>query len=146
MYENIFLHYKTLNAFNSDLEAGNIGNESIVFIEEIGQLWNRNKFYGSGEAIPTNIPLVNHTEESYAIEPNAYHVWGVVDSLDITLATPTYSDIFNEYIIQFSTGDTIPTVSLPADITWKDGIAPILMANKTYQISIVDNLAIYVEF
>lgn len=146
MEENLLVHYKTNNTFQEDLEAGKVDEKALTLIEDTGKIWNRGKFYGNGEVIPTNIPLKKHTETVYSIEPNVYHVWEVVSTLDITLAAPTDTTIYNEYMIQFSTGSTLPTVSLPANIIWKDGIAPILVQNKTYQISIVDNLAIYTEF
>lgn len=145
MEENkILVHYKTSAAFQADLDAGNIDETAVHFIDDLGLIWNRGTFYGKTSL--TNIPLVNHTETTYAIEPNIFHVWGVITTLDITLATPENTNIYNEYLFQFSTGDTLPTLSLPSDIKWRDSVAPILMENKTYQISIVDNLAIYTEF
>lgn len=146
MNETLLVHYKTNATFQADLTAGTADEQALTLIEDTGKIWNRGKFYGNGEVIPTNIPLVEHTETAYAIEPNTYHVWDAITSLDITLAVPTDATIYNEYLLQFSTGSTLPTVSLPADIVWKDGLAPVLMENKTYQISIVDNLAVYSEF
>lgn len=146
MNESLLVHYKTNATFQADMNAGNVDEKALILIEDTGKIWNRGKFYGSGEVIPTNIPLKEHTETSYAVEPNVFHLWGVVSTLDITLAAPSDNTIYNEYLVQFSTGDTLPTVSFPSTIKWKDGLAPILMQNKIYQISIVDNLAIYTEF
>ena len=45
---------------------------------------------------------------------------------------------------QFKTGSTVPTVVFPSDIVWKT--APSLVANKTYQFSVLNNKGIIVEF
>lgn len=146
MNDNLLVHYKTNNTFQADLTAGNVNETALTLIEDTGKIWNRGKFYGMGDIIPTNIPLVKHTETSYSIQPNMYHVWGIVTSLNVSLAAPVDNNIYNEYLIQFSTGTTLPTVVLPSSVVWKDKLAPVIQQNKTYQISIVDNLAVYIEF
>jgi hypothetical protein len=49
-------------------------------------------------------------------------------------------------MIQFSTGSTAPTITWPSGITWFGGSAPTINENKTYQISIQNNLAVCGEF
>lgn len=86
--------------------------------------------------------VVNHgtSDTSYAVTPNVFHVWGTVTSLTITLATPTDSSIMNEYLFQFTSGSTATSLSTPSTVVWVS--EPSIEANKTYQVSIVNNIGI----
>lgn len=46
-----------------------------------------------------------------------------------------------EYLIEFTTGATAPTLTLPASVEWAD--EPTIEPNKRYQISILNNLALW---
>lgn len=91
-----------------------------------------------------NYPIVNQTLSSASISPGCLNVWGEVSSLSITLATPTDNTIMNEYMIQFTSGTTATTLTLPATIKWVQ--EPDIEANATYQISIVNNLGVVAKF
>ncbi len=56
------------------------------------------------------------------------------------------TDEYAEYMISFTAGSPAPTISWPAGISWAGGSAPEIKAGKSYQISILDNLAIAAEF
>lgn len=87
--------------------------------------------------------VVNHgtsDTSSYAVTPNVFHVWDVVTSLSITLATPTDDTIMNEYLFQFTSGSTATSLSTPSTVIWVS--EPSIEANKTYQVSIVNNIGI----
>ena len=86
--------------------------------------------------------VVNHgtSDTSYEVTPNVFHVWGTVTSLSITLATPTDSSIMNEYLFQFTSGSTATSLSTPSTVVWVS--EPSIEANKTYQVSIVNNIGI----
>ena len=86
--------------------------------------------------------VVNHgtSDTSYAVTPNVFHVWGTVTSLTITLATPTDSSIMNEYLFQFTSGSAATSLSTPSTVVWVS--EPSIEANKTYQVSIVNNMGI----
>lgn len=86
--------------------------------------------------------VVEETATTLAIAPNVLHKWGEVTSLDITLAEPTDTSIVNEYMMEFVSGDTATTLTLPDTIKW--AIEPKIEANKTYQISILDNIAVII--
>ena len=88
--------------------------------------------------------IVYPTDTVLSIMPNVFYVWGEVESLEITLAQPDDTSIVNEYMIQFTSGDVATTLILPSDIKWMS--TPIIQANKVYQISIVNNLAVMGEF
>lgn len=86
------------------------------------------------------IPIVNQSDTTAEIEPNVLNVWGVVENLNITLATPANSNVVNEYMIEFSSGDTPTELTLPEDVKFT---APLnIKANTNYQISIVNYIGI----
>ena len=91
-----------------------------------------------------NYPIVNQTSSSASISPGCLNVWGEVSSLSITLAAPSNNTIMNEYMIQFTSGTTATTLTLPATIKWVQ--EPNVEANATYQISIVNNLGVVAKF
>ena len=86
-------------------------------------------------------------QNDVTIRPNVYNVWDAAYSGGETL-TIAFSDgqnlAANEYMGQFRTGSTAPTVVFPSDIVWK--AAPSILANKTYQFSVLNNKGIIVEF
>ena len=86
-------------------------------------------------------------QNNVTIRPNVLNVWDAAYSGGETL-TIAFSDgqklATNEYMGQFRTGSTAPTVVFPSEIVWKT--APSLVANKTYQFSVLNNKGIIVEF
>ncbi|MBQ9884419.1 MAG: hypothetical protein IJM43_08215 [Bacteroidaceae bacterium] len=96
----------------------------------------------SGKA--DKVLIVNHgtSDTTFAVTPNALHVWGEVAALTLTLAAPADSTIENEYKIQFTSGATATQFAIQDTITWGDSCGAIsLAANKIYQISIINGLA-----
>lgn len=62
----------------------------------------------------------------------------------ITLNTCEYSNM--ETTIKFSTGNTAPTLTDNSGITWVDGSAPTLNANKNYLILVVNKIGFVKEY
>ena len=87
--------------------------------------------------------IVQQTENAVEIAPNVLNLWGEVTSLEITLAQADATKV-NEYMFQFTSGATATTLVLPADIKWV--ATPNIQANKTYQVSIINNLGVIGEF
>lgn len=88
--------------------------------------------------------VVDQTDSVVTIQPNVLNVWGEVESLDITLAEPTDNTIVNEYMAQFTSGATATSLTLSSDIKWM--ATPNIQSNKTYQLSIINNLGVIGEF
>lgn len=86
------------------------------------------------------------SETSKTINPNTYYKWGTMTSLNISLNTNVDTSILNEYIFEFTSGTTPTTLSLPSSIKWLNGVAPLIEQNKTYQVSIINNLGIITMF
>ncbi len=75
------------------------------------------------------------------LSPNTLYEFGKCTSLTITLASEI-SGIRNEYMFEFVSGSTATTLSIPQSVGWIGGEAPTIEANKTYQCSIVNNIAV----
>ena len=88
--------------------------------------------------------IVNQTDSVVCIMPNEFNIWGEVRELEITLAEPADKSVVNEYMIQFTSGEVATTLILPSEIKWMS--IPKIQANKVYQISIVNNLAVVGEY
>lgn len=82
--------------------------------------------------------FVDHGTEdtTYKITPDVFHKWDVVSKLTLTLSDPSST---KEYMVQFSSGDT-PTVLSISGVKWVEN--PIIDPNSTYQVSILNNLAL----
>lgn len=90
------------------------------------------------------ITIVNYGTSSTTttLSENIYYIWGEVASLTLTLGTPADASKLSEYMFEFQSGDTPTTLSLPSSVKWVD--TPTIEANKTYQVSIVNDIAIIV--
>ena len=94
-----------------------------------------------------NIPIETTTSSSKSLTPNIYYRWTNTPSyLTITLATPSNSNILNNYMFEFTASSSGCSLSLPSSIKWINGTAPSIEASKTYQISIINNLATVAKF
>lgn len=78
---------------------------------------------------------------SKQLNPNTYYEFGTCSKLTITLAAEI-SGIYNEYMFEFKSGSTATTLSIPSSVNWMGGEAPTIESNKTYQCSIVNNIAV----
>lgn len=91
-----------------------------------------------------NYPIVNQTSSTASIAPGVLNVWGEVASLTITLATPTDNTIVNEYMIQFESGTTPTTLSLPSSVKWAEPCGDLsIESSRIYQISIINNIGLW---
>ena len=90
------------------------------------------------------ITIVNYGTSSTTttLSENTYYIWGEVASLTLTLGTPADASKLSEYMFEFQSGATPTTLSLPSSVKWVD--TPTIEANKTYQVSIVNDIAIIV--
>ena len=98
------------------------------------------------ENVKSGVGVVEQTDVSVSIKPNVLNIWGEVLELDITLAAPTDNTIINEYMIQYESGEVATTLILPENIRWVNNKIPIIAENKIYQISILNGLAVCLEF
>lgn len=86
-----------------------------------------------------SIPVVEVSGTSVALTANQFTILTTVQTSTLTVTLNAVEDdtVYNEYMMQFSTGIPAPTVSFPSSVVWVE--TPTIEANATYQVSIVDN-------
>ena len=102
----------------------------------------------SGKADKTAIVTEAEGNASYTISPNVLTRLGTLASA-VTLSLDTSkeeSGVTNVYDIIFATPADAPSITWPEGISWVGGSAPAIAGGKTYEVSIMDNLATYGEF
>lgn len=97
------------------------------------------------------IPKENKFSSNVTLHPNILCKMGEMKSLTVTLGgVPTTWDgiVHNsenftpEYMLEFISGETSTNLTLPADVKFPE--EPTIEANKRYQLSIVNNIALLV--
>ena len=99
-------------------------------------------------ALKTTIVTETEGNASYTISPNILTKLGTLAS-SVTLSLDTSkeeSGVTNIYDIIFTTPTDAPSITWPEGITWIGGSAPTIAGGKTYEVSIMNNLAIYGEY
>lgn len=87
--------------------------------------------------------VVIQTQETANIRPNVLNEWGTVSALNITF-TGGSEDMVNEYMLEFTVSGESFKLSLPSDVRWAQD--PEWEDGSTYQVSIVNNLALYASW
>ena len=90
---------------------------------------------------------VNHgtSDTTFTLTPNTFHVWDEVSALTLSLGSET-AGVANEFVFQFTSGATATSLTLPDGIKWAEVEAPSIKENATYQISILNNFAVILEY
>lgn len=91
------------------------------------------------------IPVINHgtnDTSGFILDPNKFHKWGEVSSLEISSIEASPNDVYTEYMFEFVSGATATTLSLPAIIKFEDEV--VIEPNKTYQVSIVNYIGVII--
>ena len=102
----------------------------------------------AGKQDKTTIVTETEGSASYVISPNVLTKLGTLAS-SVTLSLDTSkeeSGVNNVYDIIFATPADAPSITWPEGISWIGGSAPAIAGGKTYEVSIMDNLATYGEF
>jgi hypothetical protein len=86
------------------------------------------------------------TSGTISIPANRFVKLGTLTSATFSLTAPERTDIENEYRFSFVSGSTEAVITWPSGISWNGGVAPTIVASKKYQVSIIDNLAVFGEF
>lgn len=94
----------------------------------------------SGLREEAKIVVIQQTETSVTIHPNKLNVWGSVAALTIVFAAGTQG-VANEYMMEFTASADNFTLTLPNGVRWVE--EPTWEAGHTYQVSILNNLAVY---
>ena len=106
---------------------------------------------GGGSEYAGNYPVVEMfvgMADTITIEPNTYTILKPnirTDSIDIILGNISNTDIVNEYAFELRCLEAV-TLTMDAIVQWANSDIPTFQQDKTYVISIVNNLAVYAEF
>lgn len=131
----------------TDAAAAKTAAQAITgYATETNATANKNAIIAEIQAnagIPTlTIPDSTASQE---LAPNVLYIFETrTSTLTLTLGTPIVG-IANEYHFFIVCGSTAPTVNFPTGITWNGGSAPTIADNKTYEVSILNNVAAYFE-
>ena len=90
-------------------------------------------------------PILKPSSLPSALQPNTYYDLGQRAGFIIDLA-PYEPGIVNEYIFRFTIADSGSELTLPDNIIWANGKIPPMTIGKNYEVSIIDNYAVFVEF
>lgn len=99
-----------------------------------------------GKAEPTAV--VDASTIPASMEPNTVYRYGTLSGNTTfpAFATPASNAVANVWCWTFTTPSTAPTITWPAGITeWAGGSAPTINASKSYEVSVMDGLALIVE-
>lgn len=131
---------------------GSKGDVQLLIPTKVSQLDNDNDYITTSDVNQALNEKSNKfltqtvTSSSFVMNPNIRYIANGLTSLQPTFATPTDSTIINEYILQFTASSSGTTLTLPSSIKWMNGEQIIIEAGKTYEISVINNLAIYGSF
>lgn len=89
--------------------------------------------------------IINHTKSTVTIQPNVWNVWGDVTSLSVTKGNEI-GGIVNNFMIRFKAGEGCKVDFLKFTLQWYGDSEPEWVKGNTYEISIVDNIALWAEF
>lgn len=113
---------------------------------------NNRTITGTGNIdLQNNIPVVSlgNDDAQVTIQPNMLFVFQDLQLPELTITRgQAQPGIVNEYMLRitFNAQNTSPTIIFDGfQLHWV-GDAPVFVAGKTYEISIVDNFALCVEF
>lgn len=92
-------------------------------------------------------PRVEMTASSAVLQPNTFHVWPMMDSLDLTLGAEQ-TGVMNRYLFQFRNPKAgLTMLTLPDTITWSEDTEldengmPVMEVATFYRIEIIEGLA-----
>ena len=84
--------------------------------------------------------IIEHTEAEVSISSNVLNRWGKLRALTINDFHAVQEGCVNEYMLEFTVDSDDFTLTLPEGVRWMD--EPTWENGYTYQVSIVDNLAV----
>lgn len=85
--------------------------------------------------------IVDQTDTTISIHPNKLNRWGAVQVLNVGF-TAGASGRTNEYMMEFVVSGSNFTLTLPSGVRWVDGEQPDWEDGWTYQVSVLNGLAV----
>lgn len=110
-------------------------NTNANNIPDVGQLATKTELSSKAN----KVSVENVSENTKELQPNKYYIFGEMETLTLTLAAGEENKL-SEYMFEFTSGTTPTTLTLPESVKWIGDNA--IEASKTYQVSIVNNIAV----
>lgn len=142
---------EALESIPSALIDGNGAIGRTIGVIENGKVveywWQKvDNGYAFVKKVDTGTPVINQTESVVTIQPNVMNVWtDSVSNLKV-IKGDVIEGIVNNYMIRFTAKNETVVIFEGIDVKWYGGEAPTWTAGNTYEISIVDNIALWAEF
>lgn len=96
----------------------------------------------SVEQVTTELGIDEVSATSPAtLQPNVFYNFGEASTVNVTLA-PEIDGKYSEYMFEFISGNTATVLTVPSTVKWVS--EPNIEANKTYQVSILNNIGLIV--
>ena len=139
-----FLHndqlYKATHMGGLDWEVSKV-TDLVEWESKLAQLSQEfEEIKNADFTLNPHIEMVEPTETALAIESDKFYKWGGVTALNITLNAPKEGCVASYYFQFTCPADAATSLALPVDIVWAE--TPTIKAGMTYQVSIVNGLAV----
>lgn len=108
-----FIYTKKKKAFIKELEANNVPEDAIAFIEDTKEIWNRGVYYG-----PNSVDLSNYT----TYEDLSYKQDKISDLATIRANASTYKGTITEVQANGTSISTTGVANIPSATTSKYGV------------------------
>lgn len=138
-----------------------LGSSSIEFTSNFAELDNVGEYFNylwkhtitSDGNVSTllmtggGIMLQTATSYQVTLQPNKYcKLNGTYATLVVTLGPATGIGVMDNYMFEFTTPGYGTNITWPEGLKWQNGQEPIIEANSTYQVSIINKLAVISVF
>lgn len=106
-----FAYCTTKSTYDSAIADGRIKDTDVVFVEHSRGLFTH------GIDFSRNIPIINQAGSSIQLDPDKLYVLSDLQTgtLEINL-NEVNDNVMHEYLLQFTTGNTAPTLDVPDGI------------------------------
>lgn len=111
-------------------------------LAQLSQEWQDIKDANFTFQVQPHVEKITMTAASANLDPDKFYIWpNPVSSIAITLNPQIDERYVAQYIFQFTCpAESATSLSLPVDVVWNE--VPTIKAGKTYQVSILERLAI----
>ena len=141
-YSKILLSRSLLSILNESIDTLNKKKQDKL---RAGKNITIKKNVISAKGRETPVITIPNSMPSLKLLSNVAYVFEErTNYIELTFDAPI-ADIINEYHFFINCGGVAPYIMWPIGINWDGGNAPTISANKTYEVSIVNNIAVYLE-
>lgn len=122
--------------------GGKEGDYVIIGGNKIG--WDKyTQRWEEAPIVLLSYPLVTDAPHTTELQPNTFYVFGEASTLNLSLGEAVDGNV-SEYVFQFDSGLIPTSLSIDANVRWMEDL--VIFPRKTYQVSILDGYATFLEF